>query len=95
MAALHVHTDVATTPIEDILRLPGKKFKDPGFYSYRITWKFGEICTYTIYFSRDDVCEKHVIRTHEVPERTIPAHIEEEVEWTCPQSLLKDDKETT
>jgi hypothetical protein len=34
-------------------------------------------------FQREQVCERKVVGTRDVPERIIPAHTEEVVEWEC------------
>lgn len=86
-------TTIKETPINDILHLPGKKRKEPGTYYFCVAWKFGQRITYTIAFAREDVCEKRVLRTYEVPAHTVEAHTEEEVEWICPPSLLKENQE--
>ena len=39
-------------------------------------------------FYHDTVCEKVVTGTKEIPERIIPAHTKDIVEWKCPDSLL-------
>jgi hypothetical protein len=39
-------------------------------------------------FPREDVCERVVIGTEEVPEKVIPAHVQEIVEWKCPDGIL-------
>lgn len=37
-------------------------------------------------FASEDVCERVVVGTEEVPAK--PAHVREIVEWRCPESLL-------
>jgi hypothetical protein len=44
---------------------------------------------------RKNVCERVVVGTREVPEeiipaRLVPAHMEDIVEWKCPESLLEE-----
>lgn len=34
-------------------------------------------------FNQSDVCQRRVIGVEEVPERVIPAHTQEKVEWDC------------
>ena len=41
-------------------------------------------------FWREAVCERRVVGVKDVPERTVPAHTEEIVEWDC-HPLLKPD----
>jgi len=55
--------------------------------------QFGTI-TFRAVANRRDVCERVVTGTRQVeetviPERIIPAHDEEIVEWRCPESLLE------
>lgn len=39
-------------------------------------------------FASEAVCERVVVGTEEVPEKVTPAHVEEIVEWRCPESVL-------
>ena len=41
-----------------------------------------------INIDRDKVCERIVVGKKPIPEKFIPAHEEEIVEWKCPESLL-------
>lgn len=43
-------------------------------------------------FPRDQVCRRVVVGVDHVPEKTIPAHIVERVEWFCPESLLRPER---
>jgi hypothetical protein len=66
-----------------------KKFTDDEF---RLTKKFGPI-ELVFYTRRTNVCQRVVVGTKEVPEakypeRIVPAHTEEVVEWICDEPLL-------
>lgn len=39
-------------------------------------------------FNSEQVCERVVVGTEEVPEKVVPAHTKEIVEWKCPESVL-------
>ena len=41
-----------------------------------------------VHFASEQVCERVVVGTEEVPEKVTPAHTKEIVEWKCPESLL-------
>jgi hypothetical protein len=68
-----------------------KKNGDEQFL--RLTKRFGTVKLRAV-FSRTEVCERIVLGTEEIPEyvqpeKVIPAHVKEIVEWRCP-SLLEE-----
>ena len=44
---------------------------------------------FSILIDRQTVCTRKVVGTKEVPERVIPAHVEEIVEWDCKPMLAE------
>jgi hypothetical protein len=72
-----------------------KKFDD---YYVNLTKKFSKTLSMEAYIPRNQVCERVVVGQKEVPaQAAIPAreaHMEDIVEWRCPEdfSLLKEDK---
>ena len=60
---------------------------------YILRRDFGNSVALEVNFPRNDVCERVVVDTEDVPEEVTPAHTREIVEWVCPESLLADDKE--
>lgn len=77
---------------------PCKKSYDDTLFSIRKT--FGSL-TLRYIFMRNEVCERVVIATEEVPERVIPAepervepaHVKEIVEWRCEPLLAENAKQ--
>ncbi len=49
--------------------------------------RFGNV-TLEVNFGRDEVCERVVVGTEDIPEKIIPATTREIVEWVCPDSVL-------
>lgn len=56
------------------------------FYIHR---DFGGGVALEINVPREEVCRKVVKGTREVPEKVVPAHVEEDVEWVCDEPLLR------
>lgn len=65
-----------------------KEFVDNHFYLRK---RFGSVSIFG-FTARQQVCERVVVGTEEVPEETRPAYVREIVEWKC-SSLLGDDNE--
>lgn len=76
--------------LERTLNLPGKKHKDFTGYAVALKWQFNRIA-FVIYYSRGDVCERRVTGSHVVPGYVVEDRREEDVEWVCPPSLLKEE----
>ena len=56
---------------------------------FRLERRFGGT-TLRFLFWRDQVCERRVVSTKQVPARLVPAHTEEIVEWDCHPLLASD-----
>ena len=52
--------------------------------------QFGPI-SFAVSAYRTEVCTRRVVGTEEIPERTVPAHTKEIVEWECPSFLNTND----
>jgi hypothetical protein len=62
-----------------------KRFDDTYFALER---EFGTV-TLSVNFSRDEVCERIVVGTEDIPAHTIAAYTKEIVEWKCPDGVLR------
>lgn len=65
--------------------------------TFALKVQFGEEATgiqIHAWTERATVCQKVVIGSHEEPERIIPAHVVEDVEWVCDEPLLAPDSES-
>ena len=73
------------------VRALGKVTKDSFSDNLQLLHKFNESVTYEVWYDRDALCERVVVKTEEIPERVmpatqetvIPAHTAEIVEWRC------------
>ncbi len=65
---------------------PCKKEVGSGFFS--LTRDFGSV-KLSINFDREQVCERIVVGGKAVPEKIIEAHVEDIVEWKCPDGVLR------
>lgn len=76
-----------THPIPTVARAMGgfEKTHDGTFLN--LVKDFG-VFSFEVSYPSDQVCERVVVGTEGVPEKTIPAHTKEIVEWKCPESLL-------
>lgn len=74
-------------PVAEVARAMGgfDKTHDGSFLN--LVRDFGAFRLEVSYRS-EQVCERVVVGTEEVPEKTVPAHTKEIVEWKCPESLL-------
>ncbi len=68
-------------------RALGKADKRHEGHFFSLLRKFGPV-RLELTTSREQVCEKVIIGTKEVPEVTYPARTEDVVEWVCSDSLL-------
>ena len=59
---------------------------------FRLTREFGGVILKFV-FMREAVCTRRVVRTEEVPEQVIEAHVREIIEWECEPSLLATEEE--
>ncbi len=64
---------------------PCNKSTDGGFFS--LARKFGSV-TLSLNFERDQVCERVIIGTEEIPKKVTEAYTKDIVEWHCPESIL-------
>jgi len=55
---------------------------------YVLRRSFGNGVNLHVNFARDEVCERIVTGTEEVPEKVIEAYTKEIVEWVCPDTIL-------
>ena len=60
-----------------------KSFTGVGDELMELRHDFGGGVALRFVFNRDAVCSRRVVGTRTVPERVIPAHTEEMVEWDC------------
>lgn len=65
---------------------PCKKDVASGFFS--LTREFGSV-ELSVNFEREQVCERIVIGSKEVPEKIIEGYTEDVVEWKCPDGVLR------
>jgi len=61
-----------------------KEFADDSFYLRK---RFGSTQLYA-FTARQQVCERVVVGTEEIPEQVVPARVREIVEWRCAEPLL-------
>ena len=80
-----------THDIGEIARLmkPIEKVNSTYYFSLRRT--FGTI-ELDVGFPHEQVCEKVVVSTEEIPARLVEAYTQEVVEWKCPESLLDNEE---
>ncbi len=62
--------------------------KTSGEAFFVLSRTFGS-ATYRINFNHKMVCEAVVVGTEDVPEKVIPAHTKDIIEWKCPDSILE------
>ena len=55
---------------------------------YVLARSFGNGVNLHVNFVRDEVCERIVTGTEEVPKKVIEAHTKEIIEWICPDTIL-------
>jgi len=74
--------------LPDIARAMAPCSKEVAGPFYMLERQFGPL-TFTVNFSRGDVCERVVVGSRFVEEKIIPSRTEDVVEWVCPDSILK------
>jgi hypothetical protein len=87
VGTIYAFPDPAEHPIAEVARAMGGFVKDHDGTYLNLVRDFGELRLEVAYESKQ-VCERVVVGTEDVPEKTIPAHTKEIVEWKCPESLL-------
>ena len=73
--------------IEAVARSGGRweKVDDGNYFTLRRT--FGPV-TLDFFTARENVCRRVVVDTIEHPEKVVPAHVEEVVEWVWDEPIL-------
>jgi hypothetical protein len=87
VGTIYAFPDPAEHPIAEVARAMGGFVKDHDGTYLNLVRDFGELRLEVAYRS-EQVCERVVVGTEDVPEKTVPAHTKEIVEWKCPESLL-------
>jgi hypothetical protein len=62
--------------------------KKVGGSYFSLTRAFGSV-SLEVNFDREQVCERIVTGSKDIPEKTIEAHTEDIVEWKCPDGVLR------
>lgn len=65
-----------------------KEYTDNGLLYIKRDFGAGVVLSFV--FSREQVCRKKVLGTEQIPERVIPAHEREIVEWECEPILAEE-----
>lgn len=81
-----------THDIGDMARLMKPFEKVNSTYYYALQRTFGSI-KLEVNFAHEQVCEKVIVSTEEIPARLVEAYTKEVIEWKCPESLLNGDNE--
>lgn len=71
-----------------VARAMGGFEKDHNGQFLALVKRFGSEVELHVNFTSEDVCERVVVGTEEVPKKVVPAHTKEIVEWQCPDSIL-------
>ncbi len=74
--------------VNDLARIMAPCRKDASQGYFALIRSFGST-TLEINFEREEVCERIVMGTEDVPEKTTAAHTREIVEWRCPDGILR------
>lgn len=83
---LHAFPDPKTLSV--VARAMGGFQKDHDGKYLTLVKEINSAVSFAVVFASEEVCERVVVGTKEVPEKVIPAHVEEIIEWKCPESLL-------
>ena len=73
--------------ISEVARMMAPFTKEATETFFILRRDFGSISLDATFY-HENVCEKVVTGTEEIPERITPAHTVDIVEWKCPDSLL-------
>lgn len=89
----NAYTFEDSLPAKEMARLMKPVNKRVTASFYQLEKKFTGGVTFKVNYDRENVCERVVTGTREVPAETIhvKAHTEEIIEWICPDSLLGND----
>lgn len=74
--------------VNDLARIMAPCRKDASRGYFTLIRTFGST-KLEVNFDREEVCEKVITGTEEVPEETVAAHTREIVEWLCPDGILR------
>lgn len=85
---LNAFADTGEVSVADIARAMKPCDKSVSGDFYALSRIFGDSITFDVNFERDEVCERIVVGTEDVPEKVTPAFTKEIVEWVCPDSVL-------
>jgi hypothetical protein len=87
IGAIFAFADPDVHPIAGVARTMGGFAKSHDGTWLNLVKDFGAF-TLEVLYKSELVCERVVVGTENVPEKTVPAHTKEIVEWQCPESLL-------
>lgn len=87
IGTIYAFPDPDTHPVAEVARAMGGFAKSHGGSFLNLVKDFGAF-TLEVAYRSEGVCERVVVGTEDVPEKTVPAHTKEIVEWKCPESLL-------
>lgn len=84
-----IHKDGAS--ISDLARALKPVNKKSLGSNYILERVFNDNISLHVNFDREEVCERVVVRTEEVPAQLVEAYTREVVEWKCPESIMDHD----
>jgi hypothetical protein len=84
---VYAFADVDKHPLGEVARAMGGFIKTHDGCFLNLVHEFSGFSLEVSYESKQ-VCERIVVGEEEVPEKVVPAHTREVVEWKCPPSLL-------
>jgi hypothetical protein len=84
---VYAFADAEKHPLAEVARAMGGFDKTHDGRFLNLVKDFGAFALEVSYES-EQVCDRVVVGTEEVPEKVTPAHVREIVEWKCPESLL-------
>jgi hypothetical protein len=87
LGAIHAFPESDDQPIAEVARAMGGFTKSHDGRFLGLVKDFGSF-TLEVLYESEQVCERVVVGTEDVPEKVTPAHTREIVEWKCPESVL-------
>lgn len=86
--SVHAFTDTDEADLDTVARAmaPCQKSVDSNYFAFER--KFGSL-EFSVNFAREEVCERVVVGTEQVPAHTVAAYTKEIVEWNCPDGVLR------
>jgi hypothetical protein len=88
LSSLFAFADPERHPISEVARAMGGFEKSHDGDYLNLVKGFTGGFSLEVAYKSEEVCERVVVGTEEVPEKVTPAHVREIVEWKCPESLL-------